>query len=717
MSAAASKVTAEHLARTAYLYVRQSTLRQVLENTESAERQYALRQRAVALGWPAEQVVVIDSDQGQSGASAADREGFQRLVADVGLGRAGIVLGLEVSRLARNSADWHRLLEICALSGTLICDEDGLYDPADFNDRLLLGLKGTMSEAELHFIRARLQGGILSKARRGELQVALPVGLAYDPAGSVVLDPDRAVQQAVELLFATFARTGSARAVVQQFAREGLLFPTRLLRGERKGELVWGALRHWRVLRTLHNPRYAGAFAYGRRKTVRAANGKPAYRDLPREQWTALIQSAHPGYITFEQFETNQRLLASNARAHGADRAAGPAREGPALLQGLAVCGRCGRRMTVRYHLRRGAQVPDYQCIGEAIQAGTRRCQAIPGAGVDDAIRQLLLDTVTPLALEVALTVQAELEARAGEADQLRRAHVQRASHQAELARRRYFAVDPDNRLVADTLEAGWNDALRQLQAAQDDYERANAAAQQQLSDERKQRVRQLAADFPKLWSDPATPQRERKRIARLLIEDVTLHKTDQIQLHVRLRGGQTTSLQIPIPPELLAGPPDPRGHDRPARPAPERPHRRRHRRAAQQRRPPLRDGQAVHRPDRARAAPRPQPPKPCRPPTRPRHADHRRSRPAPRRAPQDDQDMGPRRPAELPQGQRQEPAALRTARPRRPQARQAPRPPPRPTTTSPTPPRRCTMKPTPSATARQARCSGCSPLSGCTSP
>ena len=548
MSTAASKVTAEHLARTAYLYVRQSTLRQVIENTESAERQYALRQRAVALGWPAEQVGVIDSDQGQSGASAADREGFQRLVADVGLGRAGIVLGLEVSRLARNSADWHRLLEICALSGTLICDEDGLYDPGDFNDRLLLGLKGTMSEAELHFIRARLQGGILSKARRGELQVALPVGLAYDLAGSVVLDPDRAVQQAVALLFQSFARTGSARAVVQEFAREGLQFPTRLLRGPRKGELAWGALRHWRVLRTLHNPRYAGAFAYGRRKTVRAANGKPAYRELPREQWTALIHGAHPGYITFEQFETNQRLLAANARAHGADRAAGPPREGSALLQGLAVCGRCGRRMTVRYHVRGGAQVPDYQCIGEAIQAGTRRCQAIPGAGVDEAIGQLLLDTVTPLALEVALTVQAELEARAGDADQLRRAHVQRASHQAELARRRYFAVDPGNRLVADTLEAGWNDALRQLQAAQDDYQRASAAAQQALSDERKQRVRQLAADFPKLWSDPATPQRERKRIARLLIQDVTLHKTDQIQLHVRLRGGQSTSLTTPIP-------------------------------------------------------------------------------------------------------------------------------------------------------------------------
>src|SRR5687768_15120902 len=234
-----TKVSASHLARTAYLYVRQSTLRQVLNNTESGARQYALRQRAVALGWPIEQIIVIDTDQGQSGASAADREGFQRLVAEVGLGKAGIVLGLEVSRLARNNADWHRLLEICALTGTLICDEDGLYDPGEFNDRLLLGLKGTMSEAELHFIRARLQGGILSKARRGELPTPLPVGLICDPAGKVVLDADAGVQRAIRHLFDTFARTGSARAVVQAFNRDGLLFPARVRFGERKGELVW----------------------------------------------------------------------------------------------------------------------------------------------------------------------------------------------------------------------------------------------------------------------------------------------------------------------------------------------------------------------------------------------------------------------------------------------------------------------------------------------
>ncbi len=541
----AQKVSAEHLARIAYLYVRQSTLRQVQTNTESTERQYALRQRAVQLGWSSDQIVVIDTDQGQSGASSTDREGFQRLVADVGLGKAGIVLGLEVSRLARNNADWHRLLEICALSRTLICDEDGLYDPADFNDRLLLGLKGTMSEAELHFIRARLQGGILSKARRGELPMPLPVGLVEDPAGKVVLDPDAGVQRAIRHLFDTFARAGSARAVVQAFNRDGLLFPARVRIGERKGEIVWAPLTHWRVLRTLHNPRYAGAFAYGQRRTRKTADGKTTTRAVPREEWT-LIPDSHPGYLTFEQYEHNLRTLQANATAHGTDRTGGPAREGSALLQGLAVCGRCGHRMTVRYHTRKGVQVPDYQCVRENIQTASEKCQVIPGAGVDAAISQLLLDTVTPLALEVALNIQAELEARADDADKLRRSHVERARQRAELARRRYLAVDPDNRLVADTLEADWNDALRGLQTAQDEYERQTAAAKAALTEHHKQRIRQLASDFPKLWNDPATPSRERKRVTRLLIEDVTLTKTDRVHLHVRFRGGQTTSMTIP---------------------------------------------------------------------------------------------------------------------------------------------------------------------------
>lgn len=545
---AVAKVRSSHLARTAYLYVRQSTIRQVMENTESTQRQYALRQRAVALGWPNEAIVTIDTDQGQSGASSAEREGFQHLVAEVGLGRAGIVLGLEVSRLARNSADWHRLLEICALSDTLICDEDGLYNPADFNDRLLLGLKGTMSEAELHFISARLRGGQLSKARRGELPLLLPIGLVYDPAGKVVLDPDAGVSRAVHHLFSTFARTGSARATVQAFRDESLSFPARVRSGPHKGELTWMPLRHWRVLRTLHNPRYAGAFAYGRLHVRKGVNGKLSTEKVPREDWTALILDAHPGYITWEQFERNQDALAANAAAHARQGERGPAREGPALLQGLAICGRCGRRMTVGYHRRRGAEVPDYRCMGQAIQTGSAPCHRVPGATVDPAISQLLLDAVTPVALDVALSVQSELDARAGEADALRASHVERARHRADAARRRYLAVDPDNRLVADSLEADWNDALRQLSEAEEDYRRAATASETKLGEEHKARVRALATDFPRLWSDPGTPVRERKRIARLLIEDVTIVKADQIHLHVRFRGGATTSVVVPIP-------------------------------------------------------------------------------------------------------------------------------------------------------------------------
>jgi DNA invertase Pin-like site-specific DNA recombinase len=546
---AASKVTSGHLTRAAYLYVRQSTLRQVLTNTESTARQYALRHKAVALGWPAEQVITIDVDQGQSGASAADREGFQRLVAEVGMGRAGIVLGLEVSRLARNNADWHRLLEICALTDTLICDEDGLYDPGEFNDRLLLGLKGTMSEAELHFIRARLRGGQLSKARRGELKMGLPVGLVYDPADKIVLDPDRSVREAIAHLFAVFARTGSARAVVAEFNAAGLRFPVRIRKGPHKGELAWQPLTHWRVLRTLHNPRYAGAFVYGQRREIRnPATGKKTMISLPREQWFAFFPNAHPGYISFEQFEANQAVLLANAQAVGRERDKGPAREGSALLQGLAVCGNCGRRMSVRYHTRRGFEVPDYQCMRACIDTAASRCLLVPGAGVDAAVGQLLLDTLTPLALEVALTVQTEIETRASEADALRRHNVERARHRADLARRRYLAVDPDNRLVADSLEADWNDALRALQSTQDDYQKATAAAAAALTDEHKARIRTLAADFPALWSNPTTPQRERKRMIRLLIDDVTLAKTDHIHAHVRFRGGQTTSLTLPIP-------------------------------------------------------------------------------------------------------------------------------------------------------------------------
>src|SRR5262245_20877834 len=393
------KVRASHLRRDAYLYVRQSTIQQVFENTESTQRQYALRQRAVALGWPQERVVVIDTDLGHSGASAADREGFQQLVTEVGMGRAGIVLGLEVSRLARNSTDWHRLLEICALSDTLILDEDGIYDPAHFNDRLLLGLKGTMSEAELHVLRARLQGGILNKARRGELECPLPVGLIYDAGGKVILDPDAEVQQSVRLLFQTYRRTGSALATVKSFREQRLKFPRRLRIGARRGELVWGPLELSRVLRALHNPRYAGAFVFGRSRTRKAVDGRITYERLAEQEWSVLLREAHPGYITWAEYQENLQRLRESAQSHGADRRRSPAREGPALLQGLVLCGLCGRRMTVRYHSRSKGLTPDYVCQHELVNKAEPICQFIPGAVIDQAIGDLLLEVVTPMAI------------------------------------------------------------------------------------------------------------------------------------------------------------------------------------------------------------------------------------------------------------------------------------------------------------------------------
>lgn len=550
MSDASSKVTADHLRRDAYLYVRQSTLYQVANNTESTRRQYDLRGRAIALGWPAEHVVTIDVDQGQSGASAADREGFQQLVAEVSLGKAGIVLGLECSRLARNNADWHRLLQICAFNNTLILDEDGLYDPCNFNDRLLLGLKGAMSEAELYLIRARLRGGILAKAKRGELALPLPVGLIYDPTGQVVLDPDTGVRRALAHLFTTFAATGSARAVVKAFHAEDLTFPMHHQSGPHAGELYWVPLTHDRVLKVLHNPRYAGAYCYGRSRHYTDAEGRYHTMIKPRDEWITLIPDAHPGYLSFDQYEANLAVLTANAAAHGEDRKAGPAREGPALLQGLVVCGKCGRRMTVRYHTRAdGTCVPGYVCQVTGIAHATPICQSIPGADIDTAIAGLILDTVTPLALEVALTVTDELATRAAQADQMRAAHVQRAEHSADAARRRYLAVDPTNRLVADTLEADWNDKLRELADARDDYDKARRAGSTGLDDTQRERIRALASDFPALWNNPATPMRERKRLIRLLLTDATLIKTsDGITVQVRLRGGQDHTLTLPLP-------------------------------------------------------------------------------------------------------------------------------------------------------------------------
>lgn len=543
---AQSKVTAEHLQRAAYLYVRQSTLRQVLENTESTERQYALRRRAVALGWPEERIVVIDHDQGQSGASTSGREGFQLLVADVGLGKAGIVMGLEVSRLARNCADWHRLLEICALSHTLILDEDGLYDPGHFNDRLLLGLKGTMSEAELHMLKARLVGGVLNKAQRGELKLPLPVGLVYDDDDRVVLDPDQQVQHSLRVFFATFERTGSGWATVQTFRREDLKFPKRGQAGT--GEIAWQELTHAMTLDTLHNPRYAGAFCFGRTRRWKDVEGKCHSQELPRDQWRFLKQNAHAGYLSWDQFLSNQERLLQNSQSHGGERKAGPPREGPALLQGLVVCGKCGNSMTICYHHRGGRLTPDYVCQKNCVQRAENTCQRIPGGGIDEAVGQLLIQSVTPLALEIALNVQEEIQARLAEADRLRQQQLQRAQYEMDRAQVRYMRVDPNNRLVADTLEAQWNEKLRLLAQAKEDYEKQRRLDSAQLTEEQKTKILSLAADFPRLWQESTTSDRDRKRMARLLLEDVTLRREQEITIQLRFRGGATQQLRLPLP-------------------------------------------------------------------------------------------------------------------------------------------------------------------------
>lgn len=541
------KVTTSHLKRNAYLYVRQSTLRQVFENTESTKRQYALRQHAIALGWAQDQIVVIDTDLGQSGAST-DREGFQRLVTAVGMGQAGIVLGLEVSRLARNSTDWHRLLEICALTDTLILDEDGIYDPAHFNDRLLLGLKGTMSEAELHVLRARLDGGILNKAKRGELVMRPPMGFAYDSEGHLVHHPDQQIQHALRMLFETFRRTGSASATVKNYRQQGLLFPRCVHSGPKRGDIIWGQLEHSNALRILHNPRYAGAFVYGRSRTRKTADGKQVVKRLPPDQWGTFLPGVHPGYISWEEYEQNQKRLRENAQAVGADRRKSPPREGPALLQGLILCGHCGQRMTVRYHFRFNRLCPDYLCQRKGIANAEPICAQIPGVEVDRVVSELLVKLVNPMTLEIALTVQQELQARLGEADRLRKQQVERAHYEAELAQTRYMRVDPNNRLVADSLEADWNHKLRALTEAQTEYERRCEEDRKIFQEEERAAILQLTTDFPRLWHDGSTPDRERKRMVRLLLEDVTLLRGEQITLHLRFRGGASQTLVMPLP-------------------------------------------------------------------------------------------------------------------------------------------------------------------------
>lgn len=542
------KITSEHINKNAYLYIRQSTLKQVIDNTESTKRQYALKERALALGWPQDRVITIDSDLGQSGASSKDRDGFQKLVADVGMGRAGIVMGLEVSRLARNSSDWHRLLEICALTSTLILDEDGVYDPGHFNDRLLLGLKGTMSEAELHVLRARMRGGLLNKASRGELRLRLPVGYVYDLDRKPIIDPDQQIQESIRSLFRLFKETESAFLTMKTFNQEKLLYPKRVYSGSKKEETIWGPLTLTQVLRVLHNPTYAGVYFYGRTRAKKYAEKKTTSLKNT-EQWHTYLPDAHEGYITLAELHQNKRKLLENAHMLGPNGRKTPPREGPALLQGIAICGKCGERLTVRYHLRKEVLYPTYTCRSRNKERGEAVCQIIPGTSIDRSIESILLEVITPASLEVALLVRKQLEVRIQETDQLRRKQLERAEYEVNLAQKRYLLVDPANRLVADTLESQWNEKMRTLRQLKDDYDQQKEVDQIALSTDQKTAVLALASDFPKLWRDTATSIREKKRLLRLVIEDVTLTKriADTL-IQIRFKGGATKGKEVPLP-------------------------------------------------------------------------------------------------------------------------------------------------------------------------
>jgi DNA invertase Pin-like site-specific DNA recombinase len=550
---ATAKLRPTHLARQALIYVRQSTLAQVREHTASTARQYDLVQRARDLGWPPEQIVVIDQDQGRSGASATERDGFQQVVATVGLGQAGAVLSLEASRLARASSDWYRLLELCALTDTLVIDEDDLYDPGQYNDRLLLGFKGTMSEAELHWLRARLLGGKLEKAQQGTLRVKLPTGLVYDPAGRVVLDPDEAVRQAIQLVFDLFADSGSALAVVQHFRTHYLQVPTRHWGGAHDGALVWEPLRHGRVLAILHNPAYAGAYVYGRTQTRaralpdQAPRLKGCTRRVACEAWPIVRRDAHPGYLPWEQFLRNRERLDDN-RTFRPEERRGAVRAGAALLQGIVLCGRCGRRMSVRY-LADGMR-PGYECNEVHAHLAGPTCQSIRGDAVDAAVAQSFLEAIQPAELAVALAALEEFEARARQIDRQWQLRLEQARYEADLARRRFVAVEPEHRLVARSLERDWNAKLAEVDRLEREAATRPHAAAQRVGPAERERILALAQDLPAVWRATSTPQVERKQLLRCLVKDVTLTKqASTIQIAVRWQTEACTTLEIPRSP------------------------------------------------------------------------------------------------------------------------------------------------------------------------
>jgi DNA invertase Pin-like site-specific DNA recombinase len=547
-----SKIADHHLSRAACIYIRQSTQGQVRFNQESTERQYNLKNKAQSFGWSPEKIRILDRDLGQSGARTTNREDFKTLVSDVAMGQVGAIFSLEASRLARSNKDWHRLLELCAITSTLVIDEDGCYDPSEFNDSLVLGMKGTFAQAELHIIRARLHGGKLNKARKGELKFPLPVGYVFE-GDKIAPDPDQEVQGAVRTVFELFAREGTAYAVVQCFNELGLRFPRRSYGGAWDGKLLWGRLTHSRVLGVLANPAYTGTYVYGRYQSCKqvSPNGEIGTRlcRMPPDEWRVTIHDHHPAYVSWEQFIANRQRLEANRT--NTEVLAGPAREGLCLLQGMLLCGTCGRRLGVRY-TGNGGIYPIYQCIWKHREAlSPRACMIVPFKPLDDAIAGRVVAAVTPLTIELAIKALTNLEERDHTIGAQWRRRIERARYEADLAERRYEAVDPHNRLVASTLEQRWNDAAQRVLELETEFTNFERQTLRSITAEQKRQILQLAGNFPRLWTAPTTEARDRKRMLRLLIKDITVVKGPEklLQLQIRWQGGATEIVELQLPP------------------------------------------------------------------------------------------------------------------------------------------------------------------------
>ena len=545
-----AKIKSTHLHRRAYVYVRQSTAAQVEFNRESTDRQYKLTQRAIGLGWQKKQVKIIDEDLAQSGASTSQRGGFTMMTSEVALGRVGLILSLEVSRVARNNTDWYRLLDLCSVTDTLIGDEDGLYHPGLFNDRLLLGLKGTMAEAELHVIRARLEGGIRNKAARGELRRGLPVGFIWgDQDGEVLMHPDQAVAGAIHTVFEKFSQMGSVRQVWLWFQSQDLRFP---LQTNTLPEIKWVAASYHAVHSVLTNPVYAGVYAYGktRQESFVDETGrlKKRVKRLPQSQWAVLIHDHHKGFIDWETYEMIQARIAKNTRPV-AHQATGAIREGAALLQGLATCGKCGRRLKVYYQGK--YSTPGYYCAANNIVEGrAKHCMRIGGVKIDDAVATIFLEAITPAAMEAVILAEKNIEADNDAALAQYQLQIERLQYETERAERRYRAVEPENRLVARTLESQWEQCLNQLNDAKRELDRRHQQRPKRLTSEQRSHIRSLSEDLSQVWHASTTTHRDKKELLQLLIEEVNIavdRKKGTVRLILRWKTGVTSELNVDV--------------------------------------------------------------------------------------------------------------------------------------------------------------------------